>query len=496
MTLDPKWVPMKWPCGPLEIARRSKSGSINADVKDVLESWSHPSALELLKGTPVNCLIVEWASGEPEDSTQQKGLKPLLEEGRRLGVSFVARVSVAEGAEAAVAAARAAGIAAVMLGPGSGRSFDLPVILQYPRDKVAWETTSSIFAATENDWPGVKLETMNGDTAQAGPTGIPWVNSNDWFSLLAGTFAPGRTLWLDSEPPDSSTLAHPANYELAVADSRANGSQWIISLDDKLRAALTQGNGPAKDIWKRLCEAVEFFDRHRAWDRFKPQGVLAVTSDFAGENSSLSEEVLNLLSRREIQFRISPRSRPLPAFGQGVKAILWLDPEAPGAEQHSQLLAFVRQGGLLIASAYWGPQEVKPMQKDPSLDYKMYDIGKGQIAVAEEAFQDPYQVAQEAHLLVSRRSDLVRLYNPNATSCHLSIDPGTGRRLIQVLNYSAQPADSLTLWVNARVGPGTLWRLGSKEAVAVRDVAAERGTYFDLPSLSVYGALECGGSSL
>jgi hypothetical protein len=126
----------------------------------------------------------------------------------------------------------------------------------------------------------------------------------------------------------------------------------------------------------------------------------------------------------------------------------------------------------------------------------MYDIGKGQIAVAEEAFQDPYQVAQEAHLLVSRRSDLVRLYNPNATSCHLSIDPGAGRRLVQVLNYSAQPADSLTLWVNARVGPGTLWRLGAKDAVAVRDVAAERGTYFDLPSLSVYGALECGGSSL
>ena len=74
MTLDPKWVPMKWPCGPLEIARRSKSGSINADVKDVLESWSHPSALELLKGTPVNCLIVEWASGDPGDSAQQLSL--------------------------------------------------------------------------------------------------------------------------------------------------------------------------------------------------------------------------------------------------------------------------------------------------------------------------------------------------------------------------------------------------------------------------------------
>ena len=56
--------------------------------------------------------------------------------------------------------------------------------------------------------------------------------------------------------------------------------------------------------------------------------------------------------------------------------------------------------------------EYIPKKRDPSLDYKMYNIGQGQIAVSTEGFQDPYQVAVDAHLLVSRRNDLVRLYNP------------------------------------------------------------------------------------
>ena len=504
MNLDRKWVPMKWPYGPLEIARRSKSGNINADVKEMLEAWGRPSALELLKGTPINCLIVDWAYGVPEDSAQQRALKPLLEAGRRLGISFVGKVALKEGGGAAVAAARAAGLSAVMLEDTSGQPFDLPAILQFPRDKVVWETASTIFSSRENVWPGLSLETMKGDTAIAGPTGIPWVNSNAWFSMLAGEVAPGKTLWLDFDSPDAATVLHPASYGLAIADSRAYGSQWIISLDDKLRAALLKANPQAKGVWEKMCEAVAFFESHREWEAFKPQGILAVISDFRGENAYLSGEVLNLLNRRQVQFRIIERSTSLPALTQGLKAIIWLDKEAPSTEQHSQLLAFARQGGLVIAAACWGPPEAKPTKKDPSLEYKMYNVGKGQIAVAEEGFADPYQVAVDTHLLVSRRNDLVRLYNPETTNCHSSIEPGSGdftsphrrKRLVQVLNYSSQPADSVTLWVNARVGSARLWRPGTKDARTVRGVAASPGTDFGLPPLSVYCALEFEGSNL
>ncbi len=370
MNLDTKWVPMKWPCGPLEIARRSKSRSFNADLKDMLEAWGQPSALELLKGTPVNCLIVDWANGKPEDSAQQQALKPLLEAGRRLGISFVGRVTLKEGTGAAVADARAAGLSAVMLREASGQSFDLPTILELPRERVDAETASTIFCTRENVWPGLNLETMEGDNAVAGATANPWVNSNAWFSLLAGELAPGRIQWLDFDPPDFSSLLHPANYGLAIADSRAHGSQWIISLDDKLRAALPKGNPQAKGVWDKLCEMVAFFESHREWEAFKSQGNLAVISDFRGENAYLSGEVLNLLNRRQVQYQIVERSKPLPAATQNLKTMLWLDKEAPSTEQRSQLLAFVQQGGLLITAAYWGPPEVKPTKGDPSIHYE------------------------------------------------------------------------------------------------------------------------------
>ena len=496
MNLDSKWVPMKWPCGPLEIARRSKSQNIDADLKEMLEAWGQPSALELLKGTPINCLIVDWAYGGPEDSAQQQALKPLLEAGRRLGISFVGNVALKEGSGAAVAAGRAAGLSAVMLGDAAGQSFDLPAILQFPRDKIAWNTVSTIFSSTDNVWPGLNLDTMTGDTANAGPTGIPWVNSNAWFSQLAGELAPGKTLWLDFDPPDSSNVLHPANYGLAIADSRAYGSRWIISLDDKLRAALIKGNFQAKGVWEKLCEAVAFFESHREWESFQSQGILAVISDFRGENAFLSGEVLNLLNRRGVQFQIIERSRSLLALTKDLRAILWLDKEAPSAEQRSQLLAFARQGGLIIAAAYWGPPGVKATKKDPSLQYMVYNVSRGQIAVAEEGFQDPYKVAVDTHLLVSRRNDLVRLYNPELTNCHSSVDPGHRKRLVQVLNYSSKPAETVTLWVNARVGSARLWGIGTREALTLQGVAAAPGTYFRLPPLSVYCALKFEGSNL
>ena len=268
MNLDTKWVPMKWPCGPLDWARRSKSKSIAVELKDTLQAWTQPAALNLLKGTPINCLVVDWAEGAAEDSAQQQALQPLVAAGRERGIKFVGKVAAGDGMAAAVASARQAGLAAVMLPEPHSNSFDLPVIAQFPRDRMAWESATGISCATGNDWPGPRLETMNGDTAIAGPTGVPWVNSNAWFSLLSREMARGKVRWLEFDPPDGSTVAHPADYPLAVADSQAYGSSWIISIDDHLRAALLKGNSPAASVWSRTCETLAFFTRHPQWEEF------------------------------------------------------------------------------------------------------------------------------------------------------------------------------------------------------------------------------------
>ena len=489
MNLDPKWVPMKWPCGPLEWARRSKAKNPEAGLKETLDAWAQPAALDILKGTPVNCLIVEWADGVPEDAAQQEALKPLIEAGRRMGISFVGKLATKDAA-AAAASAHAAGLAAVLVTEPVGQPLEMPAILQSTRDKVAWDTATPIFSVADNEWPGVRLESMKGDTAVAGPTGVPWVNSNAWFSLLAAEMAPGKTLWLDFDAPEGSTVAHPANYPLAIADSEVYGSRWIISLDDKFREALLKRTPSATAMWSKTCETLAFFEDHPQWRGYKSQGILTVVSDFSGDNAFISGETLNLLNRRHVQFKILERSKALTGPMPVVKAILWIDKDAPTADQKAKSLAFVRHGGLLIAPTYWGPDGVKPTRRDPSINYNVYNIGQGQIAVPDEGFQDPYQVALDSQLLVSRRNDLARLYNPATTNCHCSFDPVRKERLVQIVNYSTAPAAFVTLWVNTQAHAARFWNCGTKDSTTIKGVAAPPGTDFGLPTITVSCALE------
>jgi hypothetical protein len=481
---------MKWPCGPLDWARRSEASDASAELQETLAAWVQPAALDLLKGTPVNCLLVNWAEGAPEDSAHQQALKPLLEAGRRRGLNFVGMIAAREGTGAAVESARLAGISAVMLAEPSARSFALPVIGQFPRDKPTWESATPIFISTGNEWPGLKVDTMQGDTAIAGATGVPWVNSNAWFSLLSDELAPGKIRWLDFAPPIEASLAHPASYALAVADSLAFGSRWIVCLGDQLRAALGKGNPQATRVWSVTCETLSFSENHREWEEFKSQGVLAVVSSFQGDNAYFTGEVLNLLNRRRVQFQVMERSRALATPKPGLKAILWLDKDVPSANQLAKLLAFVHQGGLLIATAYWGPSKVIPKERDPSLPYKMYNVGQGQIAVSTEGFEDPYQVAFDAHLLVSRGNDIVRLYNPAMTICHASSDSLHKKQLVQVLNYSSDPASFVTLWVKTRTRSARLWSPEKKDPLSISGEIALPGTEFALPTFDVNCAIE------
>jgi hypothetical protein len=490
MSVNAKWVPMKWPCGPLEIARLIKSKSVDAELKKTAEAWAQPSALQLLKGTPVNCLIVDWASGTAEDVAQQLALKPLIHAGRQLGLSFVGKVSAKENLAAMVAAGREAGLEAVILEGSGSQTLDLPVIVQFPSDNVEWDNTTSIFSTTGNAWPGVNLKTMEGDTAIAGPTGVPWVDSNGWFSLLARQMASGKTLWLDIDPPDSPHALPAEDYCLAIADSRVYASRWVISLDNKMRAAIVKRDPRAMEAWGRICETLSFFGAHAEWEAYKPMGALAVVSDFKGPNAFPSGEVLNLLNRGQVQFLIIDRAHLLASQLEGLKGILWMDDEAPSPEQHDQLLAFVQQGGLVIAAKYWGPPGVTPYKENWLFGYNIYGVLKGKIVVAESGLPDPYQLASDAHLLVSRRNDFARLYNPATTNCFASIDPDGRKQVVQVLNYSKDVASYVTLWVNSKARAGKLWRRAPHVSSPIEGALANDGTEFDLPPLSVHCAVE------
>ena len=101
MALNAETIPMRWPAGPLDIARGEKTKGITADTAEVLRKWQDPASLAVVEGAPINCLVVSWAA----DAGQQQALKPLIEKGKQAGLEFVGLIEGEANKPAAVAAA-------------------------------------------------------------------------------------------------------------------------------------------------------------------------------------------------------------------------------------------------------------------------------------------------------------------------------------------------------------------------------------------------------
>jgi hypothetical protein len=112
------WAPLRWPCGPLEVEREKRRESFTAREAEALRAWTEPGALDLVAGTPVNCLVVTWAEGSAADADQQRALAPLVATARQRGLSVVGWVAENADVRRAAGAARASGLAAIATGSG------------------------------------------------------------------------------------------------------------------------------------------------------------------------------------------------------------------------------------------------------------------------------------------------------------------------------------------------------------------------------------------
>ena len=464
---------MRWPCGPLEIARRAKAEGFTAQAKQTLQRWQNPESLEILKGTPVNCLLVSWAAGLPQDTEQQRALVPLIEAGRRRGLSFVGWIEGSADQEAAIAAGKRAGLALVAWGD---------------RAKTPWDSTAPVLPVSGNVWPGA--QTGRGGGASANPTGLPWIDSNSWFVQMAGART-GVPIWLVFDPPGQPAVNLPERYVLAVLDSEAAGARWVVSLDDGLRAGLEGKESRAMETWKGITSALSFFENHKEWRSHQRLGVVGVISDFSGANYDLNGEILNLMARRHLCFRAIWKSRAMTTPFSGFKALVYADQEPPSKELRGKLLAFVEQGGLLVTGLKWRA-EGAPVAGDSHRRFELRALGKGRLAVAKEELADAYLLAQDVHLLLSHSNDLLRLYNVRASGSNYSASPDGKKALLQLVNYAGRDANSVSVWTKRRYRAAELWTIGAAAPAAVKPLPVFDGTEFHLPQTGSFAALEFG----
>lgn len=330
----------------------------------------------------------------------------------------------------------------------------------------------------KGEWPGVRMS--RGGGASAGPTGTAWVDTNGWKIRLENALHPNTQVWIDAEPQPTRRL-NPDSYVVAFADSAAYGGRWVISLDDRLAASAAHGDAESLRVWKRLAEAAGLFARYRDWANYSPAALVGVVSDFTG-----NRELLNLLGRAGQQYRIILKNSN-PAL-TNLRAVIYVDAEPPSANLRESIHKFVRDGGLLLTTPIWG--EAGDAIPDEHSRYASRKLGAGRIAISRAKGNDPYQLANDAGVLVSHRYDLVRLWNTGSSGSYLTVSPDGTKAVAHLLFYANQGPDSASVRIAGKYKTARIATVGSAGLQAVPVELQRDAIEIHLPPIPQYIALE------
>jgi hypothetical protein len=463
------WIPLRWQAGPLDSAA---------------PELARPESLHFLKSSPINCLVVNWQAGGPQDEAQRKALTRLLGAARSQGLAVVGLV------KNAAHQAKEAGLAALISDVALPDADGLPVFTS----KTSGEIKADVVVARKALWPRIpgawRTEANRQERADAGPTGAAWVDSNGWLASLIQAKAPNSILWLAPELPKETSLLRPEHYQLAAADAAVYGARWVVDLDADLRSKLANQDARALSSWRQIAKALEHF---RKLEKPAPvQAKLVLVSDLQGPEEHLAGEILNLAARRHLQVRPELMSNLTAPKLDGVTTLMLLHNRSLTPELHSVLKSFIDRGGLVIVPASFAlpPSGLTPAGNHDQR-YDLYSAGKGRIAMARKPWNDPYQIALDAHLLMSRKQDVVRLWNAGSTNVRYSGSAGNGK--VEVLNYAARPmGHPMSVWVASPYKSAVLVPLAG-ERTSLEITPKNGGTEVALPPFPVYAAVEFRG---
>ena len=479
------WVPVRWTGGPLELAWRTRAKTLttNAAARDALARWYEPATLSLLENSPVNCLLVTWSA--PVDAAveaeQQQIVKIYAEAAHKRGLAVLGLVYAAgDASKIAGDATRAALDGLVLDGefladfPVALRKAAGPLlVVEIAKDAYSWRWKHPPIVAVAGVAPSARILSEMG--IRGAPSSQPWIQSNIWLvrSFSLASFSP--PVWISSQLENASAV----DYERAVADAAAGGGRWIVSLDDGLRAKLRSRDASALEEWRRISSYVKFAESHPNWRTVAPYGNVGFVLDAASKNQDLANEYMNLMTRRQVPYRLVARSVLNIAVTVKFRAIVAIELDPPSATERKLLQDFAENGGLVIVGPSWG--------NAPTAEpYAEIPVGKGRVDVYKDP--DPETVARDLKELLSDEDLGVVTFNvPSVITFARGDDPGRPL-LLQLVNYSDHPAEAITLRVAGRFRSA---RLETPEGTAVnlslRD--AEGTTEVTIPKLFLWGTV-------
>jgi hypothetical protein len=410
-----------------------------------------PESLELLRGSPVTCVLVEEPAWKED----------LLEAARKMGLLTLA---VVRGGDAG-AAARALEAGAEGIAAEGGRSERLaawvrergrPLVEIVPRSELRIEPGVRVVATYEGLWAGVRTEK---DETKAQPTGGPWIETNSGVLRFLRAAAPPETaVWIAHPAPAEPQPA--SRYVQAIADAAACGAKWVLDFDADFWRRVRSGEPKGKRDWERVMAAARFF-QEREPARWKDASALAVVLD-EESGGLVSGGILDMITAKHIPLRAVPPGA-LPRLSGELRTLLTIEPGRLSQEQREAARAAARRGATLVN----GPA-----------GWKLEPPPPGRFTYSDEQVKQLDQIWREVNSIIGRRNYGVRLFGAPGMLSTLKESPDGKNLAVILVNYTDYPVENITLHFAGRMQRARL--LDSRGERVLETYEVEDGTGVDV----------------
>jgi hypothetical protein len=386
------WVPVRWP-------------------------WADTRSLELLAGTPVNCLLLKSPTPQLVAAAQARGV--------------VALALVTPGGDGhEVERAQAAKVDGIVLdgdfpeGTAAGIK-DLAVIELTSRSRLQLGSTAQVLGTYQGVWPGISVDDES--AKKSGPTSGVWIDTNTGFLRAVRAWG-NATVWIANQPPPKTAVAA-TRYLQVIADAGISGARWVVAFDDDLALRLAAREEAAMGTWNRITGLLAWFEQHPEWRAMRETGLLAVVQD-PGKGGLLSPGILDMIAVKHTPVRPVPRQQLSAEALAGATMAVNVDASSLSPEQKEILRGFTRGGGTLLT----GP----PGWKDPT-------AAAGSITLEKAELERLNDIWHDVNSMIGRRNMGVRLFNVSSMLSNYLAAPGGKTAVVHLVNYSDYPVENVAM---------------------------------------------------
>lgn len=424
-----------------------------------------PKSLELVTGTPINCLLLE----------QSQWSEALARQAGRQGI---ATLGVIRSEAGAVDLARRA-VAMQLTGVVLEGAFDpavravladsrIPLVELTTRNRMRFDSGAPVIGTDQGLWPGVRVEDKG--AVETGPSAAPWINTNTGFLRFAKA-ASDSVVWIANQPP-TGTAVNLTRYLQAIGDAAMTGARWVVALDPDFSRRLLAHDAQALQDWKTIALHLRYYEDHKEWRDLRPHSELAVVED-TQSGALLSGGVLDMIAVKHTPVLAVPYRRISPPAMEQAKMAVDVDPSALTPEQLAVLKAFARAGGTLLTGPRgWKFQSLRP----EAITLEKADLNKLD------------EIWKELNSMTGRKNMGARLFNVSSMLSNLLEAPSRKQLILHLVNYSDFPAESITAHVLGTYHHARLYR--PEAAVQELDTyPVEDGTGIDIDKMGSVATL-------